>query len=223
MRRRLIARTIDAVGEGGPWRRIERGATLRFGPVRAIVRAEPDPSGAPGRIRTCDLMLRRHALYPAELRALTKGTGCYSKSYAFARNGQVLPAPLRVLTNIEHWTIIRLAIPRYAPDDTVGVFAIRGSLGRDPSPSSAPHALPPTHGAPAARDDRSVALSLEKAFTHPLTFRPPPRASSIPALLAVEICRPERSEGSGRWGVPNTSIAPPAHPDPHATLRTTGG
>lgn len=27
-------------------------------------------SSAPDRIRTCDLVLRRHALYPAELRAL---------------------------------------------------------------------------------------------------------------------------------------------------------
>ena len=29
----------------------------------------PEPFHAPGRIRTCDLMLRRHALYPTELRA----------------------------------------------------------------------------------------------------------------------------------------------------------
>ncbi len=31
----------------------------------------PEGNGAPGRIRTCGLMLRRHVLYPAELRART--------------------------------------------------------------------------------------------------------------------------------------------------------
>ena len=34
---------------------------------------EVDESGAPDRIRTCDLCLRRAALYPAELRALRGG------------------------------------------------------------------------------------------------------------------------------------------------------
>jgi hypothetical protein len=49
--------------------------------VRSQVRIRPEmheggapdgtpPSYAPDRIRTCDLMLRRHALYPTELRAL---------------------------------------------------------------------------------------------------------------------------------------------------------
>jgi hypothetical protein len=52
----------------GPTR---RPAPLSLKPLGCMLRCSfGSISDAPDRIRTCDLMLRRHALYPAELRAL---------------------------------------------------------------------------------------------------------------------------------------------------------
>jgi hypothetical protein len=61
---------VDRIGTGTSVfhpRRALRIALLRRNSVRRF------GSGAPGRIRTCDLMLRRHVLYPAELRARRDG------------------------------------------------------------------------------------------------------------------------------------------------------
>ena len=41
-------------------------------PCSPIADGESGPLGAPGKIRTCDLWLRRPTLYPAELRAPSK-------------------------------------------------------------------------------------------------------------------------------------------------------
>jgi hypothetical protein len=51
------------------WHRFRAGPTI----YRSVRRSQPPPGGfprsAPGRTRTCDILLRRQMLYPAELRA----------------------------------------------------------------------------------------------------------------------------------------------------------
>src|SRR6266542_2019991 len=47
-------------------------ASERVGESEGRSPSDEDENGAPGRIRTCDLWLRRPTLYPAELRARTK-------------------------------------------------------------------------------------------------------------------------------------------------------
>ena len=49
-------------------------------------------SGTPGRIRTCDLLLRRQALYPAELRARNSRWRLHSLGLGPARQ----PIPLKM-------------------------------------------------------------------------------------------------------------------------------
>jgi hypothetical protein len=49
-----------------------RSATRSARHCHPCLRNGPEKGGAPGRIRTCDLWLRRPTLYPAELRALAR-------------------------------------------------------------------------------------------------------------------------------------------------------
>lgn len=67
--------------------------------------------GAPGRIRTCDLEIRRLLLYPAELRAPILSTDL-SAGHPASLNGTAVPTS----TLPYHGPAHRMRTPRHGPD-----------------------------------------------------------------------------------------------------------
>jgi hypothetical protein len=87
--RRAGTREARGGRSGDSQRRVRRGEVAEERQVLgAAAPGGPEEGGTPDRIRTCDLLLRRQTLYPAELRAPRRRVVC------------VLPGPLSKLRPI---------------------------------------------------------------------------------------------------------------------------